>query len=199
MTLAEGRRSRDGRPGGRPARAAVRDAAAGIDQHAHACDQRADCAAEQEAARAAVRALAGRPFDLVRRPPVRLLLLRLGPEEHVLALVVHHLVSDGWSTAVFLRELAAKARPHAEADLAALIGLGYRRGLRLHQGRQEKEQDRQERTRCVHGASGKSRAGWCTTLPVCTPDRGAVDRGAPQPTRSTRAMKHPASVLRTWT
>jgi amino acid adenylation domain-containing protein len=47
-----------------------------------------------------------RPFDLEHGPLLRLLLLRLAREEHVLFLVVHHLVSDGWSTAIFLRELS---------------------------------------------------------------------------------------------
>jgi amino acid adenylation domain-containing protein len=50
--------------------------------------------------------LAREPFDLERGPLLRLLLLRLGPDEHLLVLVVHHLVFDGWSTAVFLRELS---------------------------------------------------------------------------------------------
>jgi amino acid adenylation domain-containing protein len=54
-------------------------------------------------------AAARRPLDLERGPLLRLHLLRLKAEEHVLLLVVHHLVSDGWSTGVFLRELTALA------------------------------------------------------------------------------------------
>ncbi|HEX7186103.1 MAG TPA: amino acid adenylation domain-containing protein [Thermoanaerobaculia bacterium] len=49
---------------------------------------------------------ARRPFDLERGPLLRLRLLRLEPEEHTLFLTVHHLVSDGWSAAIFLRELS---------------------------------------------------------------------------------------------
>jgi amino acid adenylation domain-containing protein len=60
---------------------------------------------ETEARRIAV-AESRRPFDLEHGPLLRLLLLRLAPEEHLLFLVVHHLVSDGWSTAIFLRELS---------------------------------------------------------------------------------------------
>src|SRR6185436_11677942 len=52
-------------------------------------------------------AAARRPFDLERGPLLRLLLLRQREDEHVLFLVVHHLVFDGWSTAVLLRELSA--------------------------------------------------------------------------------------------
>ncbi|HEX3526369.1 MAG TPA: amino acid adenylation domain-containing protein [Thermoanaerobaculia bacterium] len=50
---------------------------------------------------------ARRPFDLERGPLLRLCLLRLGGAEHVLVLTVHHLVSDAWSAAIFLRELSA--------------------------------------------------------------------------------------------
>jgi len=50
---------------------------------------------------------AQRPFDLARGPLLRAIILRLGPEEHVLILVMHHIVSDGWSLDVFFTELAA--------------------------------------------------------------------------------------------
>jgi hypothetical protein len=46
-----------------------------------------------------------RPFDLVRGPLFRTLLVRLGPAEHVLVLGVHHIVFDGWSMGILLREL----------------------------------------------------------------------------------------------
>lgn len=49
---------------------------------------------------------ADRPFDLIRGPLLRATLYRLAPEDHVLLLVVHHLVFDGWSVAIFVRELA---------------------------------------------------------------------------------------------
>ncbi len=48
---------------------------------------------------------AARPFDLSRGPLMRSALLRLGPEEHVALVTMHHVVSDGWSMGVFLREL----------------------------------------------------------------------------------------------
>ncbi|MBZ4422336.1 amino acid adenylation domain-containing protein [Myxococcus sp. RHSTA-1-4] len=47
------------------------------------------------------------PFDLARGPLLRALLLRLGEREHVLVLVLHHIVSDAWSTGILLRELGA--------------------------------------------------------------------------------------------
>ncbi|AKT36703.1 hybrid non-ribosomal peptide synthetase/type I polyketide synthase [Chondromyces crocatus] len=47
-----------------------------------------------------------RPFDLENGPLFRAALLRLGPEEHVLLLDFHHIVTDGWSMGVALREIA---------------------------------------------------------------------------------------------
>jgi amino acid adenylation domain-containing protein len=56
---------------------------------------------------ALVRERARRPFDLAAGPLARALLVTLGPREHLLALTVHHIVSDGWSVAVLVREVAA--------------------------------------------------------------------------------------------
>lgn len=47
-----------------------------------------------------------RPFDLETGPPLRARLLRIDDDEHVLSIVVHHIVFDGWSAGVLLRELA---------------------------------------------------------------------------------------------
>ncbi|MBZ4410591.1 non-ribosomal peptide synthase/polyketide synthase, partial [Myxococcus sp. XM-1-1-1] len=50
---------------------------------------------------------ARRPFDLLSGPLARALLLKLGEQEHALVLNMHHIVSDGWSTGVLVREMAA--------------------------------------------------------------------------------------------
>jgi len=50
---------------------------------------------------------AARPFDLAAGPLLRTTLLRLAAEEHVLLVTLHHIVSDGWSTAILVRELSA--------------------------------------------------------------------------------------------
>ncbi len=63
-------------------------------------------AREREMLRLAT-AEAGRPFDLARGPLFRAALFRLGEEEHVLAVTLHHVVSDGWSAGVLIREMAA--------------------------------------------------------------------------------------------
>jgi amino acid adenylation domain-containing protein len=48
---------------------------------------------------------AARPFDLAAGPLLRGALLRLEPERHLLLLTLHHIVSDGWSNGVLVREL----------------------------------------------------------------------------------------------
>ena len=47
-----------------------------------------------------------KPFDLRNGPLLRTALLRLGPEHHILVITMHHVVSDGWSAEVLIRELA---------------------------------------------------------------------------------------------
>ena len=46
------------------------------------------------------------PFDLSAGPLLRVLLLRLRSEEHILLLTTHHIINDGWSMGVLFRELA---------------------------------------------------------------------------------------------
>ncbi|TCO55756.1 non-ribosomal peptide synthetase [Actinocrispum wychmicini] len=53
----------------------------------------------------ALHEVARRPFDLEADLPIRAQLLRLGTDAHVLALVLHHVVCDGWSVALLLRDL----------------------------------------------------------------------------------------------
>jgi acyl carrier protein len=47
-----------------------------------------------------------RPFDLTEGPLMRPFLVRLHDDEHVLLVVLHHIVSDGWSTAILAEELS---------------------------------------------------------------------------------------------
>jgi len=61
---------------------------------------------EPEALRQA-REQARRPFDLARGPLLRARLLRLGEEDHVALMIMHHIASDGWSTGVLVQEIAA--------------------------------------------------------------------------------------------
>jgi amino acid adenylation domain-containing protein len=63
-------------------------------------------AAEQVVRRLA-REEAERPFDLGLGPLMQVRLLRLGAKEHVVLLTLHHIISDGWSMGVLVREIAA--------------------------------------------------------------------------------------------
>jgi amino acid adenylation domain-containing protein len=47
------------------------------------------------------------PFDLTREPLLRGTLIQLTPQENVILLTMHHIISDGWSWRVFYQELAA--------------------------------------------------------------------------------------------
>ncbi|MFI9631093.1 non-ribosomal peptide synthase/polyketide synthase [Nocardia sp. NPDC051929] len=52
-----------------------------------------------------IRELVATPFRVDREPPVRLALLRLGAEQHVLVVALHHISADGWSLAPLTRDL----------------------------------------------------------------------------------------------
>ncbi len=59
-------------------------------------------------------------FDLGRGPLLRCRLWRTGDRDYVLFFTMHHIVSDGWSVGVLIREMAALyqalSRPHAEVE-----------------------------------------------------------------------------------
>ena len=48
-----------------------------------------------------------RPFDLSRDPLLRVMLIRLGDDEHLLHVDSHHIAFDGWSREILFRDLAA--------------------------------------------------------------------------------------------
>ncbi|MFC0101068.1 amino acid adenylation domain-containing protein [Micromonospora marina] len=62
-------------------------------------------APDEAAAQALVDAAAAEPFDLANGPLLRALLVRLAADDHVLFLAQHHIVGDGWSVDVVLRDL----------------------------------------------------------------------------------------------
>lgn len=63
--------------------------------------------ADTEALMAAVDEEVRQPFDLAHGPLFRVRLFRLGAEEHVLVITLHHIVSDAWSMGVLAGELTA--------------------------------------------------------------------------------------------
>lgn len=61
--------------------------------------------AQQASLRGLLRERSRRPYDLARDPMLRATLLRLGEDDHVLHLMLHHIVSDWWSMRILLAEL----------------------------------------------------------------------------------------------
>ncbi len=60
------------------------------------------------------------PFDLSRGPLLRTALLRLGADEHALLLTMHHIVSDGWSFGVLVRDVVALYQAFAAGEPSPL-------------------------------------------------------------------------------
>jgi amino acid adenylation domain-containing protein len=65
-------------------------------------------------------AQAALPFDLTAGPLFRCLLIRLSETEHLLSMTVHHIVSDGPSVRLILRELSALYQVGGDVGQAAL-------------------------------------------------------------------------------
>lgn len=68
-------------------------------------------------------AVAREPFNLEHGPLLRVVVYQLGPDEHVVLLVMHHIVSDGWSMSVMLKELAEFYRAAENGDQPVLADL----------------------------------------------------------------------------
>ena len=66
---------------------------------------------------------ARRPFDLAGGPLLRTRLVRLGAQEHVLTLMLHHIVTDGWSNGVLLGDLGELYRAELTGTVAQLAVL----------------------------------------------------------------------------
>ncbi|HEY0604516.1 MAG TPA: amino acid adenylation domain-containing protein [Herpetosiphonaceae bacterium] len=66
---------------------------------------------------------ARRPFDLAHGPLLRAGLLRVNDDEHVLLLTMHHIISDGWSLGVLVRELVALYSAFASGQESPLAPL----------------------------------------------------------------------------
>src|SRR6185312_9313423 len=73
-------------------------------------------------------AVSGTAFDLRRAPLLRAILLRLSERDHVLILVMHHIVSDGWSMGVLVRELGALYEGYREGRDSGLAELPVQYG-----------------------------------------------------------------------
>jgi amino acid adenylation domain-containing protein len=61
-----------------------------------------------------------RSFDLRKGPLIRVALLQLSSEEHLLVVTMHHIIADGWSLGVFAREFEALYRSLEKGQASAL-------------------------------------------------------------------------------
>ena len=90
-------------------------------------DAALDQAAQRGAVDAALRVLAGAPFDLALGPLLRFRLIRLSARRHVLAMAVHHAVADGQSLALFQQDFATAygALARGAAPFAAELAVQF--------------------------------------------------------------------------
>ncbi|HEY0366789.1 MAG TPA: amino acid adenylation domain-containing protein, partial [Pyrinomonadaceae bacterium] len=80
--------------------------------------------ADREAeARLLAEAEARRRFDLSRGPLLRAVLIKLEDEEHIALLTMHHIISDGWSMGVLVREVVALYEAYAKGEQSPLTEL----------------------------------------------------------------------------
>ena len=66
-----------------------------------------------------------KPFDLSQDHTLRVSLLEVGEEEHVLVLVLHHIASDAWSMSVFVDELVELYQAKQENRAPNLLAVSY--------------------------------------------------------------------------
>jgi len=74
----------------------------------------------QEQAKLVVEKEARRGFDLSEGPLLRALLVKLGEEEHVLMVTMHHIVSDGWSTGILVKEFSQLYEAYHQGEESGL-------------------------------------------------------------------------------
>ena len=72
------------------------------------------CQEREKVALVKVRQEAERTFHLATGPVLRVLFLQLANQEYVLAITLHHIISDGWSLGILSRELAVLYESHIE-------------------------------------------------------------------------------------
>ncbi|WP_339436537.1 non-ribosomal peptide synthase/polyketide synthase [Pseudomonas sp. EL_65y_Pfl1_R32] len=79
--------------------------------------------ADEHQLMARIEAEIARPFDLQAGPLLRVTLLQLAEDEHVLVMVQHHIISDGWSMQVMVEELVQFYAAHSQGQDVQLPGL----------------------------------------------------------------------------
>lgn len=88
-----------------------------LDFSTHSPDERADQTSHL------TREEARRPFDLSKGPLLRATLIRLSEQEHVVLLTMHHIISDGWSMTVLMREIVTLYEAFSTSKASTLAEL----------------------------------------------------------------------------
>ncbi|HEX7314156.1 MAG TPA: amino acid adenylation domain-containing protein [Pyrinomonadaceae bacterium] len=80
--------------------------------------------AEAEAERRATEE-SHQPFDLARGPLLRVRLLRLAADDHVVLFTMHHIIADGWSVGVLMREFGTLYEAFTKGEASPLAELPF--------------------------------------------------------------------------
>ncbi|WP_234359229.1 non-ribosomal peptide synthetase/MFS transporter [Plantactinospora sp. BC1] len=137
----------------------------------------ADLAAREAWVRTAVQARLAEPFDLARGPLLRAALYAVDPDDHVLALTVHHIVCDGWSAELLVGEvltLLAAAGDAGRGTPAAPLP-----PLRRQYGDYALWQRERQRQRLADGTRDRDVGYWRTRLSGVPPLELPTDRPRP--------------------
>ncbi|KAK4182000.1 condensation domain-containing protein, partial [Podospora australis] len=111
------------------------------------------------------------PFDLRNEPGWRVKVYRVSPDDHVLSIVMHHIVSDGWSVDILMRELAVfySAAIRGEDPLSQVPPLPIQYGDFSRWQRQQAQIDEHQRQLRY----------WCTQLQASRPAELLCDKLRP--------------------
>lgn len=112
-------------------------------------------------------ALAQQPFDLAQGPLFRVTLVSLDADDSALFVTKHHIITDGWSLGVFVRELSALYASFVRGQAAALPPVSM----------QFAESALREQAWLAGAAGGRERAFWKEKLQGLPPLQLPVDRG----------------------
>ena len=85
------------------------------------------------------------PFDLVQGPLVRLQLVKLAAQKHLLVITAHHLICDGWTASVLVDELGkmySAALHHGSPELSSVLSFSqYALDVQRPQWREQERND----------------------------------------------------------
>jgi acyl transferase domain-containing protein len=123
-------------------------------------------------------------FDLEHRAPFEVSVFALGPERHVLLIHAHHVLFDGWSSSIFLRDVARAAMLDAALAARPLQYTDYAVALEKWLSGEAFRRERKHWQATFQGAPGPTR------LAPRDGDPGAGERGTMLPFEIPRATWH---------